>query len=184
MASFLTMPIPESTDEIILARLYETTHVVEYSPNCVKRFLVRLGSINHPTIDKLPYYPEDNPPTKDMLGFGNTLAEAARVAFYKQDQAHMEFDFPFAARAWEHDSRFDSHPGKEHFSYQSILKMGPGVIPLVLKRIQRRPSWLVIILPDLTGENPCPAQYAGRLKEQIEHWLMWGKEKGHLSAGA
>ncbi len=65
----------------ILERLNKETYVVEHSPNCPSPFLVRLVGPESGVIDK-KYYDE----TKDILGFGKTLEEAAQAAFTKQGQ--------------------------------------------------------------------------------------------------
>lgn len=64
-----------------LDRLNKETYVVQHSPNCPSPFLVRLVGPESGVID-MKYYDE----TKDILGFGKTLEEAARAAFVKQSQ--------------------------------------------------------------------------------------------------
>ena len=66
----------------ILKELSKMTYVVEHSPNCPKRFLVRLVGNGQATIDKKPYFRSE---TKDILGFGRTLREAAKKALAKKE---------------------------------------------------------------------------------------------------
>lgn len=61
-----------------IKELYKLTHVVEYRPDCPSPFLVRLPGITA-IIDKKSYRE-----TFDVLGFGQTLAEAARKAIAKK----------------------------------------------------------------------------------------------------
>lgn len=59
-----------------IAMLEQQTYVIEYNPNCHKPYLVRLVAPGTGYIDKLP--PRK---TKDILGYGRTLKEAASRAF-------------------------------------------------------------------------------------------------------
>jgi hypothetical protein len=80
---------PKSDEETVPAWLLEKTFCVEYCPNCPKRWLVRMPG-KSAVIDKLPYRSsyirgEARPPlTKDALGFGDTLEEAALIALNQQ----------------------------------------------------------------------------------------------------
>lgn len=55
--------------------LLRETFAVQYSPNCPKRFLVRLCGKNAGGLD-MKWYDE----TRDAYGFGDTIAEAANEA--------------------------------------------------------------------------------------------------------
>ncbi len=194
MPSFLTMQAVELSDEQALERLYKVTFVVQHNPNCPHPFLVRLCGIMAGNIDMKPYgaisfhplfgsvAPRDL--TKDIIGSGTTLAEAARKAFNLYDQAELEDSFKRAVRAWERDSRYASGPNMNNHAYQRIIRMGEAAVPLILQMVKQRPSWLVQALPDITGVNPSPSKHQGCLARIIEDWLKWGEESGHISAGA
>jgi len=64
-----------------LKELNKFTYVVEHNPNCPLHFLVRLVGKGQAMIDKKPYLPRE---TKDILGFGRTLKEAARRALVEK----------------------------------------------------------------------------------------------------
>jgi hypothetical protein len=61
----------------IQEKMAELTHVVEYNPNCHKRFKVRLCG-SHYRIDFLP-----DRASKDVIGYGDTFEEAAGAALSK-----------------------------------------------------------------------------------------------------
>lgn len=67
------------------AWLLKETYAVQYSPNCPKPYLVRLVGAGKGQIDLKPYAWEME--TKDALGFGLTLAEAAENARQAQQTA-------------------------------------------------------------------------------------------------
>lgn len=62
----------------VMKELEKVTYVIEYSPNCPMKYLVRLVAPGTGCIDKLP--PDL---TRDALGYGRTLEEAAMEAFRK-----------------------------------------------------------------------------------------------------
>ena len=59
--------------------LSQMTYVVEHSPNCSLRFLVRLAGKGAGQIDKKPVKQ-----TEDILGYGQTFEEAAFEALRKK----------------------------------------------------------------------------------------------------
>lgn len=61
--------------------LLEKTFVIQHNPNCPKPFLVRLVCPGTGKLDLLPYYAIGNEQiTKDALGFGHSVEEAAEAA--------------------------------------------------------------------------------------------------------
>jgi hypothetical protein len=55
--------------------LLNKTFVVEYSPNCHKKWMVRLVGYKQTRIDKKPHVDSN-----DIIGYGYSLAEAAEDA--------------------------------------------------------------------------------------------------------
>jgi hypothetical protein len=67
----------------------------------------------------------------------------------------------------------------EHPAYQQIIRMGPEVVPLLLREVERDPDHWFRALHALTGVNPVPAQCQGRVREMAAAWLLWGREQGY-----
>lgn len=67
-----------------------------------------------------------------------------------------------------------------HPSYQSIIAMGRGVLPILFRELQQRPDYWFIALREITGENPIKPEDAGNLEKMSESWLNWAKEKGYF----
>lgn len=65
-------------------------------------------------------------------------------------------------------------------SYQRIIGLGSGVIPLILKELERQPDHWFYALEMLTpeNENPVSDREAGSIKKMAAAWVRWGKEKG------
>ncbi len=66
-----------------------------------------------------------------------------------------------------------------HPAYQEIVTLGPPVIPLLLRELERDPDHWFTALRTLTGANPVPPQSRGKLREMADAWIAWGREKGH-----
>ena len=67
----------------------------------------------------------------------------------------------------------------EHPAYQQIIEMGPEVIPLLLRELQRDPDHWFRALHALTGTNPVPVASRGKVGEMAEAWIRWGREQGY-----
>lgn len=66
-------PSAPASDYDVPSWLLNVTHQIRYSPNCVKRFEVRL--VGRGFIDGKP--PSES---RDRIGYGNTVGEAAEQA--------------------------------------------------------------------------------------------------------
>lgn len=67
----------------------------------------------------------------------------------------------------------------EHPAYQQIIGMGPEVIPLLLRELEREPDHWFRALHALTGANPVPRESRGNVREMAAAWLRWGREQGY-----
>jgi len=66
-----------------------------------------------------------------------------------------------------------------HPAYQRIIALGPGVIPLILREMKRKPGHWFWALDALTqGLNP--AHYCKNLTEATQAWISWGESQGYL----
>ncbi len=66
-------------------------------------------------------------------------------------------------------------------AYQQIIGLGPQVVPLLLREMELRPSHWDWALRAITGKNPVPAAFRGRIKEMARIWVEWGKKRSKLS---
>jgi hypothetical protein len=58
--------------------------------------------------------------------------------------------------------------------------MGPSVIPLILREMQKRPGHWFWALDFLIQDEPNPAEGSETLAQARDAWLEWGELKGHL----
>ena len=82
---------------------------------------------------------------------------------------------------WETGPLSSSTAIAAHPAYQEIIGMGPAAIPMVLQELQERCDHWFAALRALSGENPVPREYAGRIPKITELWLEWGRERGYIS---
>lgn len=65
-----------------------------------------------------------------------------------------------------------------HPAFQAIIAMGPEVVPLMLRDLEKTPSFWVWALPAITGADPVPVEDRGRIDKMSAAWLRWGKVNG------
>jgi hypothetical protein len=65
-------------------------------------------------------------------------------------------------------------------AYQSIIGMGPEVVPLLLRELQARPAHWFWALRSITREDPVRPEDLGNLRKMTDAWLKWGREKRYL----
>jgi len=90
--------------------------------------------------------------------------------------------FETSLKEWRRETQNLSWHKKDHPAYQRIIGLKERAIPLILDELQKRPSWILIALFDITGERPGLPQHAGRLQALTDDWLQWGRAKGYLPA--
>jgi hypothetical protein len=91
------------------------------------------------------------------------------------EQAFLEH-----ARKWESETAFLSATPMRvlHGSYQSIMAMGPDVVPLLLRDLQKTGRHWFWALRHLTSADPVQEQDRGSVDKMISAWTKWGKTKG------
>jgi hypothetical protein len=66
-----------------------------------------------------------------------------------------------------------------HPAFQEIVGMGPAVIPLLLRELEKGTGHWHRALRRITGVDPVPPADRGNIDKASEAWLRWGKEQGH-----
>ena len=95
--------------------------------------------------------------------------------------ATIESDFYRLAQQWERERPHgaDVSGMVMHPSYQRIIGMGPDVVPLLLKELERKPGHWFWALYAITGVDPVLPENQGNLKEMAKAWIDWGKKQGY-----
>ncbi len=64
-----------------------------------------------------------------------------------------------------------------HPKYQSIIGMGPDVLPILFQELQQNPDYWFWALRAITEKDPTKPEDAGDLHKMTEAWLNWAKAK-------
>lgn len=125
------------------------------------RWVIQLRDRLQRILDKLP---PDHP-----------VQAASTVSSH--EAADLVPTFQRLAKAWKEEKLFFSSMTaiEESPHYLGIIALGQGVIPLLLKELERDPDYWFTALQTLTGEDPVPAEDRGDLLRMTEHWLSWGR---------
>ena len=94
----------------------------------------------------------------------------------------LEQRFREQADKWERETKHISSVTKRamHPSYQTIIEMGPDVVPLLVRDLQQnRRAWFWA-LSHITGADPINPADAGKMDKMIMAWVNWAIEKGLL----
>jgi hypothetical protein len=99
-----------------------------------------------------------------------------------QQPTELEQLFTELAREWRAETAVHSSVTKKamHPAYQRIIGMGPAVIPLILRDLEREPDHWFWALTALTGEDPIPPEDAGDIDKMAQAWLARGKQLGYI----
>jgi len=97
-----------------------------------------------------------------------------------QSSSRLAQEFQTLAETWRRKTAFFSFMPQRalHPAYQRIIGMGWGVVPLLLRELQRQPDHWLWALQAITGERP--AQGTETLGAAAEAWLNWGRARGLL----
>ncbi len=108
--------------------------------------------------------------------------ESDMATSYLADQQKLVEQFRLLAEQWRRETGMHSSISKKlsHPAYQSIIAMGPSVIPLILDELKCRPGFWFEALKLLSGEDPAANVSNNDFDSTASAWLAWGKAKGHL----
>lgn len=93
----------------------------------------------------------------------------------------LEEKFNLLADSWQNavahlssSSKRDNHP-----AYREIIEMGPPVVALLLRDLERTNRHWFTALSAITKANPIAPEDAGDVRKMAQGWLNWGKQQGY-----
>jgi len=103
-----------------------------------------------------------------------------QTARHATSESQVEQTFQRLAREWREETAHHSSMTKwvMHPKYQSIIGLGPSVVPVLLRELRYNPDHWFWALQAITGEDPTRPEDAGDLQKMTEAWLKWAEEKG------
>jgi hypothetical protein len=66
----------------------------------------------------------------------------------------------------------------DHPAYQAIIALGPPVVPLLLRELEREPVPWFEALQRITGDDPVSPSDWGRPRAMADAWMAWGRTRG------
>jgi len=93
----------------------------------------------------------------------------------------VEQRFRFLAETWHDAVAYHSSSTLRNNdpAYREIIKLGPDVVPYLLRDLEDNHTHWFCALREITGVNPVPAAAAGNIARMAEAWLSWAKEHGY-----
>jgi hypothetical protein len=93
----------------------------------------------------------------------------------------VEERFAALAEGWRRETLIESSPTRMalHKAYQQIIGLGPPAVPLILRELEREPTYWFWALTSITGEDPAAGE--DTLQGATERWLEWGRQHGFLA---
>ena len=65
-----------------------------------------------------------------------------------------------------------------HPAYQTIIALGPAVLPLLLRDLAKEPAHWFEALQTISGEDPVLREHWGDISAMQADWLAWGWRRG------
>lgn len=101
---------------------------------------------------------------------------------FTANATEIEQAFQRLAREWREETAHLSSMTKMvmHPKYQRIIGMGPAVLPLLFRELQKNPDHWFWALQAITNEDPTRPEDLGDAPKMTVSWLKWAEEKGYL----
>lgn len=111
---------------------------------------------------------------------GISYAEAVDRGRENSNLSSLEHEFNELADRWQWETALQSSPTKRfmHEGYQTIMAMGPCVIPFILRRMEKQPGHWFWALKHLVRKDVAKGQET--FSGAVSAWLKWGKLSGHI----
>ena len=123
-------------------------------------------------------------PEEVRLFLGVSFEQYATAAPPKlaSETESLQQTFDALAKRWREETKVLSSITMKsmHPAYQRIIGMGPQVLPLILRELDREPDHWFWALTAITGEDPVPPEDAGDIEKMTEAWLRLGRRRGLL----
>lgn len=100
----------------------------------------------------------------------------------KESADELEQTYQALAAKWREETGHISSITKlvMHPCYQRIIGLGPAVLPILLRELQREPDYWFWALEAITGENPVDDKDMGNVPRMAEAWLNWARRRENI----
>lgn len=85
-------------------------------------------------------------------------------------------------RLFDLETGWSSGMGADTFSYQSLKRMGPEIVPLLCQALLRGCDWrIVCLINEFVSDPPViDKEDAGIVPNVVKAWINWGINKKYL----
>lgn len=113
---------------------------------------------------------------------GDAMSATRTMKPNAECSAELEATFHQLAEQWNAETAHLSSATQMamHPAYQRIIGMGPAVLPFIFRELEKKPDHWYWALRAITGEDPVPPEYAGKIAKMAEVWLSYAREHGYL----
>lgn len=120
------------------------------------------------------------PNLASWMGSPLTLMEGEPPTREAEEEANQA-EFDRLSRIWLDETMVTSSLTRmvNHPAYQEIIRMGPRVIPPILRDLEREPKMWGPALHAITKATPVPKEDAGKVGRVAAAWLKWAKDNGY-----
>ena len=93
----------------------------------------------------------------------------------------VEKRFHRLADAWHRATDYLSSMAESnrHPAYQEIIRLGPDVVPLLLRDLEDNHTHWFAALEAITGARPLSPEVGGNIAKMVDAWLKWAKDHGY-----
>jgi len=90
-------------------------------------------------------------------------------------------EFNRLSAQWHKDTDHLSSTSKSnaHPAYLEIIALGQGVVPFLLRDLEKNRAHWFKALEAITGTHPLSPSIAGQIPKMAQAWLSWAKENGY-----
>ncbi len=102
--------------------------------------------------------------------------------YFPMSRENLYKEFYELESEWKNDTKYFSSLTDicMHESYQRIIGMGRDVVPLILYELEKEPYHWYWALTAITGEDPVPQEYRGKMTEMRKVWLEWAQRHSFI----
>jgi hypothetical protein len=93
----------------------------------------------------------------------------------------IEQKFQRLAALWRTETAYVSSSTDlvSHPAFRAMVDMGPVIIPMVLRELERRSGHWHRVLRRIAGVDPVEPADRGNIERAAEAWLQWGRDQGY-----
>ena len=163
---------PNATEKHILRglQLQRQAYTANYAPAPCYRFAIDRDRYQAQTAPRIQFVDISS----SLMATGNKRKS--------DSEAELEKKFRGYADKWYAETMRDSSISRmtSNINYLNVIKLGPAVVPFILRELQLDPAPWFLALRVLTEATDVGTGdgYAGNFEKIAKAWIRWGKERG------